>query len=315
MQIASFVKSKKVAPFFVMLAGVLWAVDALLRTQLTQTISPAGIVFTEHVIGFVILSPLFFKAIPKIRTLNFSDWTVAVLLTLVSSVAGTLLFTEALQLSFATYDFSTPVLLQKLQPVFVILLAKLLLHEKLGMRFLSIVPIALIGSYMVSFGTEGFQLQLAGKELIYILSISAAFCWGFGTILSKKLLGKLSFTEATSLRFLLAIPLSFIVMFLLDQQYNPLTLSVEELTRFIIIGLTTGAGAILVYYYGLRKTPAKIATFAELTFPITSILIAVTALNPYGEADQLNLGQIFGIVILILSIMAISFDQAETKAN
>lgn len=307
--------SKKFAPVYVMLAGVLWALDALFRTELTQTITPAGIVFTEHVIGFLLLSPLFFKAIPKIRTLTPKEWSIAILLTIVSSVAGTLLFTEALQLSFAVYDFTTPVLLQKLQPVFVIILAKLILHEKMGIRFLSLVPIALIGSYMVSFGVDGIQFQLAGKELIYLLSIGAAFCWGFGTILSKKLLEKLSFSEATSLRFLLAIPISMVAMILLGQEYNPLTMTIDELWRFVVIGLTTGAGAILVYYYGLKKTPAKIATFAELTFPITSILIAVTALNPYGEPDQLELAQIFGIVILILSIMAISFDQADSKEN
>ena len=105
-----------------------------------------------------------------------------------------------------------PVLLQKLQPLFVIVFSRLILKEKIGLKLLSLVPLALIGSYMISFGTDGVELQLKGKELIYILSVGAAFCWGFGTILSKYLLRKLSFSEATSLRFFLAIPISLIVM-------------------------------------------------------------------------------------------------------
>lgn len=308
---SSILNSKVIAPVFIMITGVLWAVDALLRTELTRTITPAGIVMVEHIVGFLLLSPLFFKSIPKIRTLNNKEWLVAFILTLTSSVGGTILFTSALQKSFAVYDFATPILLQKFQPLFVILFSRLILHEKPGFRFLSLVPLALIGSYMISFGTERITLQLAGKELIYVLSIGAAICWGLGTIFSKYLLRKLSFVEATSLRFLLAIPISFVVMILIGQEYNPVNLKVSEMYRFIVIGLTTGAGAVLVYYHGLKKTPAIISTFAELTFPLTSILIAITALNPHGEPDTLEMANLFGIIILLLSILAISFDDRQ----
>jgi len=40
---------------------------------------------------------------------------------------------------------------------------------------------------------------------------------------------------------------------------------------FIIIGLTTGSGAIFIYYYGLRRVKAIIATISELLFPISAI--------------------------------------------
>lgn len=313
MNIISGLNSKSIAPVFVMMAGILWALDALLRTELSRTIPAAGIVMVEHIIGFLLLSPLFFRSIKKLRTLNTREWIVAILLTLTSSVGGTIMFTQALQNSFAVYDFSTPILLQKLQPLFVVLFSRLILQEKLTWRFLSLVPLALIGSYMISFGTEGIQLQLAGKELIYLLSIGAAVCWGLGTIMSKYLLKKLSFAEATSLRFLLAIPISFIVMLTIGQDYNPLDLRISELWRFVLIGFTTGAGAVLIYYHGLKRTAARVATFAELTFPITSILIAITYLNPYGEPDTIELANIFGIVILLVSILAISFDREQIE--
>jgi len=313
MSIISGLNSKRIAPVFVMMAGILWALDALLRTELSRTIPAAGIVMVEHIIGFLLLSPLFFRSIKKLRTLNSREWIVAILLTLTSSVGGTIMFTQALQNSFAVYDFSTPILLQKLQPLFVVLFSRLILQEKLTWRFLSLVPLALIGSYMISFGTEGIQLQLAGKELIYLLSIGAAVCWGLGTIMSKYLLKKLSFAEATSLRFLLAIPISFIVMLAIGQDYNPLDLRISELWRFVLIGFTTGAGAVLIYYHGLKRTAARVATFAELTFPITSILIAITYLNPYGEPDTIELANIFGIVILLVSILAISFDREQIE--
>jgi len=39
----------------------------------------------------------------------------------------------------------------------------------------------------------------------------------------------------------------------------------------VIIGVTTGSGAIFVYYYGLKRVRAMAATISELLFPISAI--------------------------------------------
>ncbi|MFH1769665.1 MAG: DMT family transporter [Parcubacteria group bacterium] len=295
-------------PFLVMIAAGLWAVDALFRTELTKSISPSAIVFYEHLIGFVILSPFFFKALTQFKKLNSEDWSMLLLLTLVSSVLGTLLFTEALMRSFSVGDFATPILLQKLQPIFVIILAGSFLRERITLRFITLVGIALAGSYMISFGTDPISLSFSDKEIIYLLAIGAAAAWGSGTVMSKQILKKLSFSTATSLRFLLAIPIAYIAMLILNQTYPVSELAGGQLLRFLIIAFTTGAGAVLIYYRGLQKTEAKVATVAELTFPIVSILIAITALNPFGDPQKFSLANGFGIAILLISILVISFD-------
>lgn len=295
-------------PVLIMFAASLWALDALIRTGLTTSIPSASIVTIEHVFGFILLLPIFIKSISVYAKLKTYDWLIALTLAAVSGVGGTVLFTQALGFSFATGDFVTPVLLQKTQPLFVTLLAALFLKERLTLRFLALIPLALIGSYMVSFGVAQVQLQLSGKELIVLLSLGASFAWGSGTILSKTLLKKLSFSQATSLRFLLTIPIAFGVSVLLHQALNPLLLTLDNVWRFILIAFVTGAGAILIYYRGLKETEAKVSTFAELSFPIVSILIAVTPLNPYGAPQTLTLPNIFGIVILLVSIILISFE-------
>jgi EamA-like transporter family. len=40
-----------------------------------------------------------------------------------------------------------------------------------------------------------------------------------------------------------------------------------------LIGLTTGSGAIFLYYYGLRNVRASISTFLELMYPITAVVL------------------------------------------
>ncbi|KKU47531.1 hypothetical protein A3H10_00385 [Candidatus Uhrbacteria bacterium RIFCSPLOWO2_12_FULL_46_10] len=298
-----------IGPFFVMLAAVLWALDALLRTELTKTIPSVWIVFIEHLVGFVLLSPIFFSSISKLKDLKRNDWLAAIGLTIVSSVLGTVLFTEALARSFANYDFATPILLQKMQPVFVIALAALFLRERLFFRFIVLVPVALVGSYLVSFGVQPIKLEFTGKELVYVLALGAAFAWGAGTILSKTLLRKLGFAEATALRFLLAIPLSLVMALALGQNYSLASLKAGEFFRFVIIAFTTGAGAVLIYYRGLQQTEAKVATIAELVFPAVTLAIAISRFNPYGAPQVLSLANIFGIIILFCAVIAISFDR------
>ena len=298
-----------------MIAAGLWAVDALLRGTLIKTMPAGMIVFLEHLIGFIILSPLFFKYLPKFRTLTGRDWAVLTGLTIVSSALGTFLFTQALAKSFALYDFATPVLLLKLQPIFVIVLAAAFLKEKLTLRFLSLVPVALIGSYMISFGTAGIDLTLTNREIVYLLSIGATLCWGGGTILSKTILKKLSFAEATVIRYALAVPITLIFAFAIQQTYPVAQLHAGQLLRILIIALTTGAGAIFIYYKGLQTTEAKVSTIAELTYPIISILIAITALNPYGAPQHLSLANIAGIILLLTAMLAISFDHYGNKSE
>ncbi|MDP3964853.1 MAG: DMT family transporter [bacterium] len=297
-------------PFLIMIAATLWALDGLLRSHLTERMPSMVIVFYEHAVGFLLLLPFVFKSFGKIKKLSGNDWSRLVILALVSSVLGTALFTEAFARSAEFFDFATPILLQKLQPVFVVFFAWLSLKERITWRFAGLAIIALLGSYLVSFGGEKIELDFTGRELVYILAIGAALAWGLGTILSKSILEKLSFSEATSLRFLLAIPLSALFITVQGGWYSPAELDGGQIWRFLVIGLTTGMGAILIYYRGLKVTQAKVATFAELMFPIVSIGIAVTALNPFGEAQTFSLAQGAGILLLLGSILAISLTES-----
>ena len=303
--------SPRFGPLFIMAGASLWAIDALFRTQLTFTIPSAAIIFGEHLIGFIALSPIFFKNIDQVKRLTQNDWLTLLAMTIVSSVAGGILFTQALNMSFAQNDFLTPLMLLKLQPIFIVALSAWILKEKISLRFIILAIAALIGSYIMSFGLLPPVLSLQGKMLVFILAISAPICWGIGTILSKKVLTKLDFGVATSMRYLMAIPVALIFAYALGQTYDVANITFDALWRFLVIGgVTGGAAAIFIYYWGLTHTKAHVSAFAELIFPFISIIIATTQLNPYGEPQVLSVANIIGIIILIVSIVLISF---ETK--
>ncbi len=74
----------RLGPFVIMLAASLWAADALFRTELTFRIPAAFIIFFEHLIGFLILSPIFIARRHELKQLTRSNWVNVILLTLVS---------------------------------------------------------------------------------------------------------------------------------------------------------------------------------------------------------------------------------------
>ena len=256
----------------------------------------------------------FFSLHSGLQKLAFRDWGTLLAMTVVSSALGTLLFTEALSRSFALFDFATPVLLLKLQPIFVIFLAVLFLKERLTSRFLACAGVAFVGSYLISFGAQIVPFVLTDRVTVVLLSVGAAFSWGTGTILSKTILTKLSFSEATVIRYALAVPVTFLIMIALQQSQSVAQLKLDDIIRLVIIAFTTGAAAIFIYYRGLRRTEAKVSTIAELMYPIISILIAITPLNPYGAPQQLTPANIIGILLLLGSIVAISIDHANRES-
>lgn len=297
-----------------MIASSLWAFDALIRTPLTQTLSPLSIVMWEHLIGLLILSPLFVHSFRTLKKLTSKDVVFFLLLTLGSSIGGTLLFTYALSTSFATGDFITPLLLQKLQPVLVIALSAIFLKERIKPAFFFYASLALFGSYFMSFGLTTPSINLLGKELVVLYALGAATLWGSGTIVSKTVLKKFTVVDATFIRFLFAIPLAFLVSTILNL---PIQTGVgsSELFRFVVIALSTGALGLLIYYYGLKKTPAHVATIAELIFPFTSIIIGITALNPYGAPQSLSPIQMIGIALLILGVWKVTRLSSSDKLS
>jgi len=63
------------------------------------------------------------------------------------------------------------------------------------------------------------------------------------------------------------------VLVIISGTYNQISITTREnWIYFLIIAFTTGSGAIFLYYFGLRKIRAIIATICELFFPISAIV-------------------------------------------
>lgn len=288
-------------PLFVIIAALLWSLDGVLRIGL-YTVPPAVIVFYEHFLGAIILLFLLPKWFPDVKKMRRKEWIAITLVALFSGALGTIMYTAALgQINYTQY--SVVVLLQQqLQPVWAILAAAILLKEKISKKFLMWAALALVAAYMITF--KDLQVNLttgSGTIVAALLALGAGFLWGSSTAISKYVLNRVSFLTATALRFLIA-PIFALLFVLGSGQGGALfSLTLPQWQMLLVITISTGLLALSFYYYGLKKTPARITTLCELVWPASAIFI-----DYFYFHKPFSLTQILGVLLLLFVIYRIT---------
>ncbi len=258
-------------PVLIVLASVLWALDGILRRSLFS-LPPITIVFFEHLIGLILLAPFF---VPKLKKemLTMKEVGLMSFVALLSGVLGTLWFTTAL-VSVNFIPFSIVFLILYLEPIFAITTAHLLLKEKVSSKFIAWGALALVAAYFATF--KGGVVNLAtgsGTVTAALYALGATAAWGISTAFSKKFLQKRSDTVATGVRFALTTAFAFVGVMLMGNSASLSQPTVSQLSRLLVIALSTGMVALWLYYRGLKQTEAKVTTMLELVFPILAIMI------------------------------------------
>ncbi len=288
-------------PLFVIIAAILWSADGILRISL-YSLPPEVVVFYEHLLGAFLLLFLIKKWFSDLRKMTRKEWLVIGLVSLFSGALGTILYTAAL--SFINYSqYSVVVLLvQQMQPVWAILFAALLLKEKIHKKFLFWASIALVSSYFVSFKDMTINLD-TGRGTLYaaLLALAAGFMWGSTTAFSKYVLNKVSFLTATVLRFFMAPFFAFAIILLRNNTQSMLSMSSSQWTTLVAITLSTGMVALLFYYYGLKKTTAKVGAICELVWPASAV-----AIDYFYYHKTLSLTQVLGVMVLLYAIYKVT---------
>lgn len=284
-------KYMSTGPFLIFIAAILWAVDGILRRSLYD-LPPITIVFFEHLIGLIIIAPFLWRAW-KGEKLTKQEWGAISIVALFSGVLGTLFFTTAL-LKINYIQFSVVFLLQKLQPIFAVLAAWFVLKERITKAYIGWALLALIAGYfvtfpngVVNFGDRGAYISAA------LFAVLAAVMWGASTAFSRYTLLNHSHTLMTGLRFLLTVPIAFVLLFALGAAPSLSQITPIQIGTLTLIALSTGMAALWIYYRGLKHTKASISTIVELAFPLTAIFIdyflygTVLAVSQYVAAAVL----------------------------
>ena len=277
-------------PVFVLIAAALWATDAPFRTHLTQTLASNFIVLCEHAVSCLVAIPILLINWGDLKKISGREWLAIVFIGVCGSALAAVAFTE----SFHYVNPSVSIVLQKVQPLIAIVLAWLLLGEKMHKNFWLWTVLALFGAYLVSFPNlvpqlypgETFNPNLIGASL----ALLAAVLWGASTVFGKYVLRATAFQTLTSLRFV--VGLLFLIGLNALQGTFPAasTITGTDVLFIFIIAFTSGVFSLFLYYYGLQFTRASIATIAELGFPLAAVFV-----NAYFIPGNLAAGTYFGL--------------------
>lgn len=296
------------APLFIVFAAFLWALDGIVLRPSLYSLPVSLVVFVEHGLAFLIMLPFFIKEAKELKKLKQADWGAFLWVAVFGGVLGTMFITKALfYVEFV--NLSIVILIQKLQPVFALTLAALILKEKLPKKFFKWAALAVIATYFVTF--DGFlpNFDTGDKTAIAALfALGAAFAWGSSTVFGKRALKNVSFRMATYLRF----GLTTLIMFFIVTSTGSLNIAAfnlitpQQWLTFLLIVFSTGGAAIFLYYYGLKQVKASTSTIAELAFPLSAILLEFVI-----RGRVLSLSQWVGVIILFIAIYQVALIQRE----
>ncbi len=284
------------------IGAILWGLDGVVLTPRLYNLPVAFVVFILHAIPFLLMNFIFSKEYRLLRSFSKRDSFFMFMASLLGGALGTLAIVKALFL-VNFQSLSVVVLLQKLQPIFAISLAAIILKEKIKKGFLPWAALAIIAGYFLTFGLNNPNFETGSNTgLAAVYSILAAMAFGASTVFSRGVVQHIPFQAATFFRYGITTIIMLAIVLATGSLASFQSITANNWLIIFIIIFTTGSGAIFLYYYGLRKVPAMVATILELLYPISAIIFDYIFNN-----RTLSLLQWFAAIVMIFSIIKITF--------
>ena len=299
---------KIVGALAIILAATMWGLDGVILTPKLFNLDIGFVVFILHLIPFLLMNLFLFTEYKKIKSFRKNDFLLLFGIAIFGGSLGTMAVVKALSLTQFDH-LSVIVLIQKLQPVFAIVLAAVFLNERLKEDFVLWALVAITASYFLTFGRATPNLDKHANLIQAALwSLLAAISFGSATVLGKVALTKFSVKTVAFYRFgFTALLMLFYIIFAgkIGEFKN---ITIQNWKFSLIIALTTGGSGLFLYYFGLKKVKAMVSSICELSFPLSVILF-----DFFINKNLLSFFQILGAIMLIIATLEITFHRNRIR--
>ncbi|NOZ81333.1 MAG: DMT family transporter [DPANN group archaeon] len=292
---------------FVAFAAILWGFDGVVLTPRLFSLNVPFVVFLLHLLPFFFMVLFLHREFAAMKRFSRADLFTFLAVALFGGALGTLSIVKALFLVHFN-QLSVVIMIQKLQPIFAIGLAAILLRERLRGRYFLWASVAVIATYFLAFGLRTPTVDASLEAVSYALL--AAFSFGAATVLGRKVVMTYSFRTVTFYRYFFTTIIMTLYLAILGQGFPFSSITGSQWLIFAIIGLTTGSGALFLYYYGLQRIRASIATIAELFFPASAIVFDYLV-----NGSVLSLVQWVAALVLLYAITQVTIHQKEDNGQ
>lgn len=297
----------------VVLAALIWSTDTVVR-PLATGLSPANLVFFEHLLGLLFIAPIALGKYGRaLFRLTLREGALLITVGLGGGVLGGVLFNHSSQMIGA----GLPTLIVMAQPAAVVVLAYLFLRERMDSAFFPLSFWVILNALLIAYPLleQGVDPNLSENFFFgLVLAVLAALMWAVATVSGKAALRTVPPLVAVFWRWAAAsFGLALALALNTQESFQPLSAAVSAGWPLLYLALVAGVLPMGIYYVGLRRIPASLATFLELIYPLGGIFLTV------AFSDQpVSLLQLAGgcTLVIVLAFLAwISLIQQQPKAR
>ena len=196
-------------------------------------------------------------------------------------------------LLFEAYRFTTvatATLCYYLQPVIVVLGSALVLKEKLSIRKLLCVLVAILGMIPVSGVLE--SIPTSGEITGILLATGAALLYGINILTNKTMQGLSPFDM--TIFCMITATLTLLPYTLLTEDWSAIVWEPSSVALLLVVGIIHTGVAYALYYSALEKMKAQEVAIYGYIDPICAILLSALLLS-----EPLTAGIVIGAVMIL----------------
>lgn len=295
------------ALILVLTAGILWGSVFPLTKISLRDLAAFDVAFYRAIVASFAMLILSFRKLSEIR-LRKAD--VKRILPL--SVCGVIAFYTFLNFGMS---YSTPIkasFLVVTYPLFVVLLAPIVLHEKFNLEKLVGVCLGLIGAYLIIGGgqlIDIFDPQTIRGDLILLL---ASITYAFYPLLTKRLFSNVSLTAeyVTTNIFAFAVAPFLFLSIISSSPLKIIQASLISILSVVWLGVMGSAVAFLAFNKGLKVLRASTSVIGLLIIPVVSTILSYILVG-----EEITMYKILGGFLVLLAVLMMQLSPKKVLAR
>src|SRR2546429_5064622 len=301
-------------PWLVGLGAAIWGTESAWRVPFNALFGASVIVFWEHVLILIMFLPLLVSRLDEIRKIQASTWGYLLFSGFAGSAVGTIFFTLALK-----YGNPTVVnVILNIQPVISTMAAFLVFGDRLSARFFLYYGIAILAGVFVSVAHPaliGVSFERAGLNRGTGFALICALFWGLSTVAGRGVMIGMSLRLASSLRIVVGLACMTIILLAYGKLHGASLWpsaaqahATKAIVLLVLLASISGGIPRLIYFEGLRLTPASTAGYFEMMQTLAAVCITWGFFHA-----TLHWHQVVAGIVLMVAVAMVQRAQAAAE--
>lgn len=283
---------------FILLSQIIWGITSAIIKYVPKTLPSSLFIATRFSIASIVLFIIIIlhkKYFNSLKKLSQKTVLQIIILGILGSGLADLLMVQAIR----TIGVILAVMIARLEIPLGVIMAGIMLKEKITMRIIVATIVSFLGVIFVSYGDN---ISIFHNQVLYVgigFALIAAFLWAFTGVFAKKILS--SSISPIILAFgrlfaggIFSLFLSLITLKSVISYYDGLTQM--NWASLLFLAIFSSALPILFYYKGLEKIDAAKASI------LLSLSIIIALITGIFIGETLTIFQWAGIASILIGI-------------